>query len=323
MNGLGWLPWAVGEGAFMGLAKFGHGWVGGVSPSILHIIFAAGLVGLVQMVVGYVALAHRGKAVLTRGWYLAGSLGFGFCALVATVCAFAAFQSGARADMGANTFIVSALAIVPAAFLGYWLFGERIGGKQAIGLFVALAGAALVTAPALNPGNSPVWILWSLGTMLCAATTRTIAKAMAVYGAKRNLPKLEHWAMLFWGGAAMAGLSLPIAAFKWDVVEDAFSTSLWWLALVVAVCNLVWWSCRLRAFQELAPLCFKELPSVCAYLMVATLGGVVMFGDALPLSKVLGLLLFIPAFFAAQEDLWDYCTRLTGRLFAYRLFTAG
>ena len=298
-----WIAWAVGEGFFMGLMKFGQGFVGGQSPTLWHVILATGIVGMIQMTTGFGVVAAKKKEFHVNEKYLMGSLGLGLAMSGATFCAFAALRAGA--DMGANTFIGNALVIIPAAFIGRWSFRERVGARQWIGVALGLAGAVFVTVPALGAGGGYAWIAWSLGTLFCATLMRVIQKYLAKLG-NAGLPPLHPGQMLFWGGVSMT-LCMPLGFIGEGVLYAVSASPLLLFAAGVALCNSAWWWCRLRAFQEQAPLAIKDLPSMPVYLATASVAGTLWFGDAMGIMKIVGLLMFFPAFFLAQEDAWGYC----------------
>jgi hypothetical protein len=84
-------------------------------------------------------------------------------------------------------------------------------------------------------------------------------------------------------------------------------SKLWVYAACVALTNIGWWSCRQLSFQKGAPLYFRMLPWLGCYLGTATLSGIVFFHETVPLTKLIGLLLFIPAIVVYQRELWGYC----------------
>jgi len=319
-----WLIPGLAEGFFMAVVKlFGHAGMGKFVPTIPHVLFAVGLVGLMQTSVALAVLfAHRRRKpdvhIRTHSGYIVRSLGFGAYALFATICAFAAFQNGARADVGANTFIVAVLPIFTTALWG--VIGSRVGliasrnerldAYQLCGLGVALIGSLLVTMPALRPGNSPIWIVYSLGTMLGATATRLEAQDIRAWGKRSRLPELNPWVMQFWGGAVLA-LALPLSLLWIDlggVPSQLVLLGFLGAAVVTAGGQAIWWTCRLYAVpKDGTPLCIKELGAGTLYLATATFGGALFAGDALPPAKLFGLALFIPAFFLAQEQAREYC----------------
>lgn len=317
-----WVNWALLEGVFMGFAKFGHGMVGSMSPTLFHVLFATAFVGIVQTMFGYIVLKARGvKLEEYRGPYRVNALVFGVCALAATICAFAAFRMGSRADMAANTFISSTLAIAPLAVLGRILFQERLGTKQWIGIGVAISGVYVTLVPSFGGDGIPVWVWWSAGTMIFSAATETVSRWQAQWERNNRKPKLDPLVLQFWGGLGMAVPALLAFIFGgWffeapEVIADILTSALLLIyALAVAGCNIAWWWFRLRAFQKEAPLCFKKFPSVFAYLVVATAGGILLFHDPLSWTK-LGIFLFAPAFLLGQKGAWEYGMSVSKRFF--------
>ena len=101
-----------------------------------------------------------------------------------------------------------------------------------------------------------------------------------------------------------------IPAFSYQgITREPLSSWLVFSVIVVAASNVLWWMFRLWAYQDEAPMAVKDLPTLPVYLGTASLGGWLRFGDAFGPWKIVGLLLFFPAFFLAQEGSWDYCLR--------------
>jgi drug/metabolite transporter (DMT)-like permease len=314
-----WLIPGLAEGFFMGIVKlFGHAGMGRFVPTIADVLFAVGLVGLMQASLALAILLARRRSnpdlcIVEHGGYVVRSIMFGAYALFATICAFAAFQNGARADVGANTFIVAVLPIFATAIFGAVISRkESLDRSQLCGLGIALVGSLLVTMPALRPGNSWVWILYSLGTMLGATATRLEAQDIVAWGKHNGLPKLDPWVMQLWGGAVLAlalPLSLPWIDFHGLTLQLAV-IAFWGAAIVTAGGQAIWWTCRLYAVpKDGTPLCIKELGAGTLYLATATFGGVLFAGDALPPAKIVGFALFFPAFFLAQGQAREYCRK--------------
>ena len=315
-----WLLPGLGEGFFMAIVKlFGHVEMGKFAPTIPDVLLATGLVGLMQTILALAVLLARQRSnpdvrIVAHRGYIVRSIMFGGCALFATICAFAAFQNGARADVGANTFIVAVLPIFATALWGITMRSgdERLDTNQLCGLGIALVGALLVTTPALRPGNSPTWIAYSFGTMLGATATRLVAQEIKKYGKRLGLADLDSWTMQFWGGGVLA-CGLPISLVWIDLSGTAPLWSFagfWQAAVVTAGGQALWWTFRLYAVpNDGTPLCIKELAAGTLYLTTASVGGYLFAGDALPLSKIFGLALFFPAFFFTQKQARGYCRR--------------
>ncbi|MDP3735361.1 MAG: hypothetical protein Q8R39_02960 [bacterium] len=312
-----WLMPGLAEGFFMAIVKlFGHAEMGRFVPTIPDVLFATGLVGLMQTSLALAVLLARRRRnpdvhIMTHDGYIARSIIFGAYALFATICAFAAFQNGARADVGANTFIVAVLPIFATAIYGAVISRkERLDRYQLCGLGIALIGALLVTMPALRPGNSPLWIAYSFGTMLGATATRLAAQDIRAWGKLSKLPELNPWVMQLWGGAVLA-LALPLSLLWIDlrgIPPQLIVLGFLGAAMVTAGGQAIWWTCRLYAVpKDGTPLCIKELGAGTLYLATATFGGALFAGDALPPAKLFGLALFLPAFFLAQKQAREYC----------------
>ncbi|GEM_PF-1387138 len=312
-----WLWLTISEGCLLGTMKIFHGLVGNLSPTLCHVAFATALVGFLQMAIGFLGARVRNEKVLIHRYNIAGFLVFGLFGFFATLFSFLAFRYGARADMGTNTFIVSILIIAPAALIGRFAFHEDIQWRQCFGGLIAVLGGAILLSPAALAGGFPVWVWWSLVTMLAASGSATTAKTLAYLTKAGKIVRVSTYANIFvlnfWGGVAVSACSLGILLFSVEgrtVLGYAWHHPPWTVggyALVVAVTNMGWWSCRQVGFQYGAPYFFRMLPWSACFLGTATFGGVLIFHDPLPATKILGLLLFLPAIFVHEAG-WRYCS---------------
>jgi hypothetical protein len=319
-----WIGWALAEGATMGAVKvFGHSAMGPFVSTIRDALLVTGLTGLLQaLIAGIVIIAERqrkgGPAVFVSAGYLKRTVWFAFWAGVATVCAYYAFVNGARADVGANTFIVAVLPIFGTALVERIKGGRRWKAKQKFGFAIAVVAAVLVTCPALRPGNNPIWILISAGTAVGATGTRLVMGSIRKWERDQNLPILNSWVLQLWGGGIMAALCfLPVPFWVERVggLLEIFSYGFLRTLCVVAVGNMMWWTFRLWAVPNTTPLAVKELVAGNMYLTSATLGSHFFAPyDLIPPLKLLGLFLFIPAFFCTQNNAWKYCVGLFKRI---------
>jgi hypothetical protein len=313
MTGLNWLTLALVEGFLMGVAKIGHGLVGSVSITLGHVMFATGVVGIVVASIGFFFGCLQKHKIWVTGWNKWGSMLFGLGCILATICAFAAFRNGARADMGANTFISGPLGILVLCVLGGIRYKEMPSVDKIGAALLALIGAYMVTKPnaRLLSGDIPVWVWWSLGTCVFASGTRFVAKETAVQGIKAGLPKTPPWIKIFWGGLVMS-LALPLGILmRPAVVHDAATTLLVPFAIFVALPTLGWWFCRFSAYQNGAPLGMKEVSLSGAYLAVGAIAGMLFFQDSMSPLKIAGLAMFAPAVLLEQGVLTKQILRVT------------
>lgn len=302
---LSWREMALIVGVLMALCKPGHKLVGSVATTPEHALFAVGIVGLFGALVGFL-LAPRASLSLKslEGWYRWGPIALGVGFILAIICAFNAFRS-AGAHMGANTFISGPMTILPSLILGGLVFKEKLDMQKSVAVTLSLMGAALVTDARWNwlTGSMPAWVFWSLGTCLFASTTRFIAKQMATWGKDNHLPKLNGWVMVFWAGAVMALLSIPIALIlRPKIIESATLSLLMLYALMVAIPTIGWWIGRFVAYQKDAPLGMKEIWLNGTYQSSATVLGLLFFGDSVTILNGLGMLLCIPAILLAWSS---------------------
>lgn len=307
-----WVFLTLLEGFGLGIARFFYARVGKKSPTLSHNFFAGALAGLVQAFVACVLLAiskHEGNASFAKrnlrisGWHALASIGLGVFGFGANFCAFKAFQTSAPADMGANAFISTALGIIPLALCGRKWFNEPLGQRQWTGIAIALIGACLAVRPWFG-GGSFVWVVWSLGTMIFAATNELISRRIKKWEDDNQKPKLNPWTQQLLGGTAMMTTALLLffissgPSTRSDLIVPGM---LWLYAVGAGICNIGWWACRFYAYEKKAPVSIRRFPAVAVNLLTSTVIGIAGFNDPFAGDKFFGIFLFAPAFFCVQN----------------------
>lgn len=306
----GWFVWALLEGSDMGGIKvWGHGAMGRFTPTLYDVLTAVFIAAVFQMFAGLFFTCVRKKTIWAPIEYIKRSIGFGFCAEVAGICAVAAFMNGARAAVDTNAFISAVLPIFGTAFYGWMFCGEKLRPSEKLGLAIPLVGALgfFVVPDAVrsyNSGNNLIWIVYSFGTMIGATATRTIIKSMNDWGLKHKVPKMDIWTLQFWGGATMALCSFPwILLAPRPFVEMFIRPQGFWIAVsIIAIGQLGWWTFRLWAVPKTTPQCIKELCAVTMYLLVAAIGGIIEAGDPFSWLRWFGYATFPAGMFVIHHD---------------------
>ena len=91
MIGQGWMRWTLLESCTKTSSKILQKQVGTIGTSMGHTFFAAMLVGLVQMIAGFVVLKKKGKKLWDTPANIWGSILFGLMALASTILGFSTF----------------------------------------------------------------------------------------------------------------------------------------------------------------------------------------------------------------------------------------
>lgn len=321
-----WVAWSLMEGLGLGVSRLFFSLGGNVSPSLAHILFAAVCAGCFQVFFGGALALIKKERIRTSGfWHTMGPVALGIGGLVANVCAFAAFQAVARADMASSNFLATVPVVLLGAFFGWLIFSEALGWRQGVGLAFAIGGAYLtipLSFAALWKSGIPVWVWFSLGTALFATINEFISKGMARWEIRHQKPRITPWALQFWGGMSMIAVALGGFMFFAEAgarMEILATDMLWIYGIGAGASNVAWWTCRLLAYQKEAPVSIRRFPTIGVSLLTAAAIGAVGFGGSF-LPKVPGIILFVPAFFFGQNgsekylhlrEAWDFiCPRV-------------
>ena len=177
--------WTLLEAGTRTLSKLLQKLVGVASTTIGHLFLVTLIIGCVQTIVGFCAVKVQKKKffgtinnieksglgpfasilyVLNKNG-VAGSIAFGFFAVVNSILSFAAFLYGA--EVGINTFIIT-LSIIPGAIFDSWFFHNKLTGRIYTGMVLAItAGYSILGWPSLSEAAElPFWIWLSLANAL-------------------------------------------------------------------------------------------------------------------------------------------------------------
>lgn len=295
-----WILWTVGEAGTKTMSKILQKIVGIASQNFGDTFFATAAIGLVQVIS---ALLFRGRKVFfVEKQGIIGSVLFGVFATISTVLAFLVFTYGGQ--VGTNTFIIT-LSIVPGALADVVFFKRRLIGRQWLGVFVAVAaGFMVMECPSLQEIISfPLWVWLSFAIMLSATINQVITQLVSA--------KVDPMANNFWGG----GITLILCFIGLAIFPSSGNPSIKLLASsgIIGVIVVAMWSFNLLAYKDGAYLALKKLVLNSCYLAMATIAGLVFFGESFSFEKGAGFILYVLAFALLDKKTGDFLISKVGR----------
>ncbi|MBU1036969.1 hypothetical protein KKF32_02950 [Patescibacteria group bacterium] len=300
-----WLKWTFLEAGTRAVNKALQKVIGVTSSSIGHTFYAIFLVGLVQTVVGSAVIIFKKKKVLVESTHLIGALLFGILAFFCTTVSFIVFLYGG--EVGVNTFIIT-LSIVPGAFIDWIFFKHRLFTRQWLGVMIAIwSGYFVLNCPSLKEVmHLPLWVFLSLATMMAVAINQGITQKI-----KRIDPMVKN----FWGGLMTA--ILGIGGLLWfnlhyslnfsDFIRG-FPSKLIWISIIFGIIVILMWIFNLLAYKGGAYIALKKLVMNGSYLTMAMIIGILLFGEAFTIYKLLGFLFYCFAFILMDSKTWNFIT---------------
>jgi len=191
------------------------------------------------------------------------------------------------------TGLVTGLQPLLTAVLARPVLGERLIARQWVGIFVGLAGMAMIVAPKVNPADGA-----SL-TALAVALGATLSLTFGTLWQKYSKPQTDlrvNAAMQFVGAFV---LTAPVAwlteAHHFDA-SPALLGALAWAVLGLSVGGIAIMLTLLKhgAASKVAPLLYLSPP-------VAGLMAWALFGEALTPLQLAGIVLAVAGAFAARH----------------------
>jgi drug/metabolite transporter (DMT)-like permease len=290
MIGEKWMKWTLAEAGTRTSSKMFQKIIGTICPSFAHTFFAAWVVGLVQIIGGFVMARVCGKKILTDKISILGSCLFGLIAGINTVLPFIIFLL--RGDIGINVFIIT-LAIVPGALIDKFFFGYKLNRVEWFGISIAIfAGYSILNWPSLSEFvKLPLWVWLSTINMFLVAINQGITQKIKIVN-----PFVKN----FWGGLttcifALGGLAVLDAL---PLITD-FSGSMpkLWVSATITGCIVIgFWSFNLMSYKRGASIALKKLVMNSAYLTTAMLLGVLIFKEPFTTAKISGMFFYLIAF---------------------------
>lgn len=292
-----WMKWAVLEALMKVFATTLHKVTGIISASIGHLLFATAVAGFVQAVVGFVLARTNKKFFAADAVGIAGSLLFGFFAVVSGVLVMSAYLYGG--EVGVVVFITT-LSIVPGALIDRVFFGYALNTRQWLGIAIAiLAGYSILGWPSLHEAfRLPLWVWLALGTMLSLAINQ---------GITQHIKEIDPFVKNFWGGLTrfiLAAVAIFIFYPPGASIQYLSMQKLIVVSAAVGIIGVGMWSFNLLSYKTGASIALKKLVMNGSYLALSLFAGMAFFGEALTVSKVLGVILFVAAFVLMDKGTW-------------------
>lgn len=298
-----WMKWTFLEALTKTASKLLQKVIGLSGASFGHSALATAVVGLVQVIGGYIMVKKNGVAIANDSRKnIVGACLFGFFATLATVLSFFIFTLGG--DIGVSTFIIT-LSIVPGALIDQFIFGHKLNGRKWLGVLTAIfAGYSILGWPPLREiVRLPAWVYLSFALTFSVAINQ---------GITQSIRSINPFAKNFWGGLTTLVLSLLMLLFV--KIDDQFlaSMDISRLLLGSAAIGLIvifMWSFNLFAYKDGAQIAIKKLVMNGSYLTTAMIFGVILFGEPLTTAKVVGVLFYLAGFSLMDDATWKVIRR--------------
>lgn len=300
MVGERWMRWTLLESATKTSSKLLQKNVGTLASSIGHTFFAAMVVGLVQMISGFIVVKKKGKKLWDTSDNIWGSILFGLMALTSTILVFTTFLYGG--EIGTNTFIIT-LSIIPGAFIDLIFFKHRLSARQWLGVACGIAAGYFVLGNASLGTISkwPTWIWLSIATTVTAAINQ---------GITQKIKGIDPFVKNFWGGGVAVVCSL-VAMFALGSHHLLIDTShamqkLWAVSLGIGMIVVAMWSFNVLSYRDGASIALKKLVMNGAYLISTLVIGSMFLGEKFTTGKAIGIGCYFMAFVLMDNGTWNF-----------------
>ncbi|MCC6953984.1 MAG: hypothetical protein IT290_07690 [Deltaproteobacteria bacterium] len=290
-----WTKWALAEGVGKSIsasalkhagANVGHPIVGGLAGAVL--------IEVIRFFLSGAALVARKESWrITRREAVLGVF-YATVSLSADTAKLVGFTDPS-AQVGAATFLVLT-SIVPGAILDWLFFGDRLNIRQLVGISLFLfAGWCFLDRPSLDYfASPPLWVKINLALAVALAINEATMRSI---GAKESS---SPFATSFWLSIyGLTGLAIivPLASTIADVpVASVLNRNAVAAFFVSGLAVFSYTIFRRLAYRDNARLVYKKLIMLATYLFGASLIGSMLYGEPFTVSKVLGGLLFVPAY---------------------------
>jgi drug/metabolite transporter (DMT)-like permease len=297
-----WLPFAFTEG----IARTGSlatiKAIGFTIAALGDAVAATLIIGAVQACASI--LLARSIRILWLGLpFFLGCLVFGTLAAAQTVLPFIVFSQGG--ELAIYTFLVVGLSIVPATLIDVACFRTQLPLRGWVGVVLAaFAGYIMLNMPTLEGiVRFPIWILLSFLAMLAFACNQVIVRALSrvnspVSSVMRGLAQNAQV-----GVVTLVSCALTLPFLGADTLARAFSSTtlllgsifagLWVVGIIVS---------GLMAYARGADVAVMRTVATGTFLTGSALAGWLLFGEALGLHHIAGLILFIIASWLVRQS---------------------
>ncbi len=276
--------------------------IGTKSNSWSGTLLAAGIVGLVQVVLSALIAIKRKTNYFSDYWGALGSITFGVLAYLATIMGFATFALGG--DMGVSTFIIT-LSIIPGMIFDIMFCKYKANKHEWIGIvFAVLAGWSILGFPGLNNGlELSTWMILSFCTAFIVAVNQLITQKV-----KEVDPMFKN----FWGGLP-AVVGTIVLLFIIDEGSRLFdfsieNISIWQVSIPIGVVVTVMWSYNLLSYKTGASIALKKVVVNATYLSTTMFYGILFLKEEFTNYKVLAIVLYVVSIILMDKKAYSYVT---------------
>lgn len=295
-----WMKWTIFEGFTKTISRTLQKIVGKTTVSWEGTFLAAGIVGLVQVLVAF-SIATKQKITLFKDISgIFGSVMFGILAFISTVLGFATFLYGG--DIGISTFIIT-MGIIPGMLIDMIFFKYRSRIREWIGIIVALfAGWAILGFPHDTSLEIPLWIWLACANSLTVAINQGVTQAVK---------KVEPMFKNFWGGLASFIGAVCVLVFIGNsdyIFSSIDMTEVWFVSILIGCITVAMWSFNLLSYKTGASIALKKLVMNATYLLSTLVLGYFFFNEAMTVGKIVAFPLFCIAFILMDKKAWSFIT---------------
>lgn len=298
-----WIKWTLGEAFFRSAHQVPQKAIAGFISTLTGAFFVTAIVGLVQIVLGFLATRIRRKKIFVKRREILGAGLFGFFAIAAFTSGTVVFQMGG--DMGVFAFIV-ALALIPNTFSDLFIFKRRISLRRWFGVALALVSAYIILGRPSMVGiiALPPWIWVSFVAMFAVSINQVVSQF---------IEDMDPLVKNFWGGLVQGIGALVILFFLGgaglfaDTSQEMRQVFL--MSLVIGVFVIGIWVFNLLSFKAGASLMMKNLVMRGVYLTFSTIFGVLFFSEPLTAEKIIGISLYFLVIMFIDKAVWEAVKR--------------
>jgi|SRR3989344_234804 len=283
-----WMLWTLGESVTRTISVAFTNVIGRLITTTGESVLATFILGLVQML-GGTLIARAAQKPLWIGKRLAlWCFVFAVFAVLQTVLLFLIFARGG--DMGVTVFIIS-LSVIFGALVDWFVFRRaRITLRGWAGISLgAVAAYAVLGFPGIESGiPADWWLLMAFAIMLMITANQGVTVIV-----KDMDPHVKN----AWVGLYTTVLCAPVLL----IVPLGSLSSLFYLFAViegVVVIGII--VTNLMAYKGNALMAIKKLTMFGLFLALSAIVGMLFFGDPFSWGKIVGIVLFVPAFYLLQ-----------------------
>lgn len=278
-----WMQWAFGEAVVRTLSGTLTKVIGMRMETFAETFFSLLIIGAVQTLGGLIIARRYATPIFVSPALLWWSILFGFNGFIASALIFFAFARGG--DLGVVAF-VSALSIIPGAFLDRIFFRHRLRTMQWLGICVGIGGMyVILDYPNLaQVRHLPSWMVASLGVMFLLAINQAATQASKEIDA--SVKNIWSGAMTF----LLAVIALTVEGWRvtipWQFFVGGFTLGLFSIVLVIV---------NVMSYKTGAHIAAQKMVVRGSLVVLSMMLGFLFFGEPLGWNKLMGVVLYMIA----------------------------